>query len=142
MSILLNAISELRDPLPANINELGEIHGDGIPHEAKVESAIGMRNLAAHLCNICPWIRFVNFFENVSVLAHQLANSKHRHSEQVLVFSRSGIGTFIDMVLIDALPNHLCIPDDLLDDKGSRVVGDGLIAPHKAPRPRYRQHPL
>lgn len=142
MRILLNAISELRDPLPADINELGEIHGSGIPHEAKVESAIGMRNLAAHLCNICPWIRFVNFFENASVLAHQLANSKHRHSEQVLVFSRAGIGTFIDMMLIDALLNHLCISNDLLDDKGSRVVGDGLIAPHKALPPRYRQHPL
>lgn len=58
----------------ANRDKSWQVNLNGIPHEVKVESAVGVRNLAAHLCDITPRIAGINIFENARVLAYELAD--------------------------------------------------------------------
>ena len=56
----------------ADGNKAWQVNLNGIPYKVKVESAVGMRNLAAHLCDITPKIAGVNIFENARVLTCEL----------------------------------------------------------------------
>lgn len=58
----------------ANRDKARQVNLNGIPHEVKVESAVGVRNLAAHLGDITPRIVRINIFENACIFTYELTD--------------------------------------------------------------------